>query len=161
MKEKVSFVPLGGCGEFGVNLNLYGYQDQWLMVDFGMGFADEQLPGIEIILPDIKFAEEHKKNLLGIVVTHAHEDHIGAIPYLWTRLKTPIYATPFTAEVIRIKMKEAGLLDQLVLHEIPLNGSRKFADRNSSTTVTSTPVTTSSSPTTCWGTSSTPISWSI
>ena len=126
MKEKVSFVPLGGCGEFGVNLNLYGYQDQWLMVDFGMGFADEQLPGIEIILPDIKFAEEHKKNLLGIVVTHAHEDHIGAIPYLWTRLKTPIYATPFTAEVIRIKMKEAGLLDQLVLHEIPLNGSRKF-----------------------------------
>lgn len=126
MKEKVTFLPLGGCGEFGVNLNLYGYNDEWLVVDFGMGFADDNLPGIDIILPDIKFLEERKNKLLGILVTHAHEDHIGAIPHLWTRLRTPIYATPFTAEVIRLKMKEAGLLDQLVLHEIPLQGSRKF-----------------------------------
>jgi len=126
MESKVSFIPLGGCGEFGVNLNLFGYQDQWLMVDLGMGFADDNLPGIEIILPDTKFIEERKKNLVGIVITHAHEDHIGAIPYLWTRLKAPIYATPFTAEVIRMKMKEAGLLEQLILHEIPLGGSRKL-----------------------------------
>lgn len=126
MTEKLTFIPLGGCGEFGVNLNLFGYQDQWLMVDLGMGFADDNLPGIEIILPDTKFIEERKKNLLGIVITHAHEDHIGAIPHLWTRLKAPIYATPFTAEIIRMKMKEAGLLEQLVLHEIPLKGSRKF-----------------------------------
>jgi len=126
MTAKLHFVPLGGCGEFGVNLNLFGYQDQWLMVDLGMGFADDNLPGIEIILPDPKFIEERKEKLLGIVITHAHEDHIGAIPYLWTRLRAPIYATPFTAEVIRMKMKEAGLLEQLVLHEIPLRGSRKF-----------------------------------
>jgi len=126
MENKVTFLPLGGCGEFGVNLNLFGYQDQWLMVDFGMGFAGDDLPGIEIILPDPKFIEERKDKLLGIVITHAHEDHIGALPHLWTRLRTPIYATPFTAEVIRIKMKEAGLLEQLILHEIPLQGSRKF-----------------------------------
>lgn len=124
--EKITFLPLGGCGEFGVNLNLFGYQDKWLMVDFGMGFAGDDLPGIEIILPDTKFIEERKDNLLGILVTHAHEDHIGALPYLWTRLRAPIYATPFTAEVIRMKMKEAGLLEQLILHEIPLGGSRKF-----------------------------------
>ena len=126
MENSVTFLPLGGCGEFGVNLNLFGYQDQWLMVDFGMGFAGDDLPGIEIILPDPKFIEERKDKLLGIVITHAHEDHIGALPHLWTRLRTPIYATPFTAEVIRIKMKEAGLLEQLILHEIPLQGSRKF-----------------------------------
>ena len=126
MENKVTFLPLGGCGEFGVNLNLFGYQDSWLMVDFGMGFAGDDLPGIEIILPDIKFIEERKDNLLGILVTHAHEDHIGAIPHLWTRLRAPIYATPFTAEVIRMKMKEAGLLEQLILHEIPLGGSKKF-----------------------------------
>jgi len=126
MENKVTFLPLGGCGEFGVNLNLFGYQDEWLMVDFGMGFAGDDLPGIEIILPDPKFIEERKDKLLGIVITHAHEDHIGALPHLWTRLRAPIYATPFTAEVIRIKMKEAGLLEQLILHEIPLQGSRKF-----------------------------------
>jgi ribonuclease J len=126
MKSTVTFLPLGGCGEFGVNLNLFAHNDEWLMVDFGMGFAGDELPGIDIILPDIKFIEERKDKLLGILVTHAHEDHIGAIPHLWTRLRAPIYATPFTAEVIRLKMKEAGLLEQLILHEIPLGGSRKF-----------------------------------
>ncbi|HCM83931.1 MAG TPA: ribonuclease J [Alphaproteobacteria bacterium] len=126
MKDKVTFLPLGGCGEFGVNLNLFSHNDEWLMVDFGMGFAGDELPGIDIILPDIKFIEERKEKLLGILITHAHEDHIGAIPHLWMRLRAPIYATPFTAQVIRMKMKEAGLLEQLILYEIPLGGSKKF-----------------------------------
>lgn len=126
MKEKITFLPLGGCGEFGVNLNLFGHNDQWLMVDFGMGFADDSLPGIDIILPDITFIEERKDKLMGILITHAHEDHIGALPYLWSRLRAPIYATPFTAEVIRMKMKEAGLLEQLILHELPLGSAKKF-----------------------------------
>jgi ribonuclease J len=126
MHNIVNFIPLGGCGEFGMNLNLYSHNDEYLMVDFGMGFADDNLPGIDILLPDIKYIEERKDKLLGILVTHAHEDHIGAIPHLWTRLRAPIYATPFTAQVIRMKMKEAGLLEQLILHEIPLGGSKKF-----------------------------------
>lgn len=126
MQEKVTFLPLGGCGEFGVNLNLFGHNDSWLMVDFGMGFAGDELPGIDIILPDIKFIEERKENLMGILITHAHEDHVGALPHLWNRLRAPIYATPFTAEIIRMKMKEAGLLEQIELHELPLGSSKKF-----------------------------------
>jgi len=115
-REKLLFLPLGGSGEIGMNLNLYGYKGKWLMVDCGMMFADENAPGVDLILPDTGFIEEESKNLIGLVVTHGHEDHIGAIPYLWERFRCPVYATPFTAELIKGKLQEAGLLDQVTLH---------------------------------------------
>ncbi len=91
------FAALGGAGEIGMNLNLYGYAGDWLIVDCGVTFGDDSQPGVEVVMPDPGFIAERRDRLLGIVATHAHEDHIGAIPYLWTRLCCPIWATPFTA----------------------------------------------------------------
>ena len=119
------FVPLGGTGEIGMNLNLYGYgmagERDWVMVDAGVTFGDDKDPGIDVIMPDTKFIENHKKSLLGLVLTHGHEDHIGAVAYLWPRLRCPVYATPFTAELVKGKLLEAGLLDQVPLHILQLN----------------------------------------
>lgn len=103
------FCPLGGSGEIGMNMNLFGCNGKWLMVDCGMTFGDEGVPGIDLIFPDPAFIEERRKDLLGLVLTHGHEDHIGAVPYLWERLRCPIWATPFTAELVRGKLVEAGL----------------------------------------------------
>ena len=89
-----------------MNLNLYGYAGRWLMIDCGISFADDTMPGIEVIMPDPGFIEERRDELVGIVVTHAHEDHIGAIQYLWPRFKTTVYATPFTANLLRQKLVE-------------------------------------------------------
>ena len=116
--NKLYFLPLGGSGEIGMNLNLYHTRGKWLMVDLGVTF--DQTPGIEVLMPDTKFIEEHTQNLVGIVLTHAHEDHIGAVPYLWPRLQCPLFATPFTASLLRYKLHEAGL--NAPLHEIPLSG---------------------------------------
>ena len=102
------FLPLGGAGEIGMNLNLYGCDGQWLMVDLGITFADEQLPGIDVILPDPTFIVERRDRLVGLILTHAHEDHLGAVVYLWSRLKCPVYATPFTAAVLRRKIERDG-----------------------------------------------------
>src|SRR4029079_2222520 len=98
--EELLFVALGGSGEIGMNVNLYGCQGQWLMVDLGLTFADPDYPGIDLILPDLEFIERQRDSLAGVVLTHGHEDHIGAIPYLAADLKTPLYATPFTAGLI-------------------------------------------------------------
>ena len=95
------FVPLGGSGEIGMNLNLYGCDDQWIMVDLGVTFGDESIPGVDVVMPDPDFIAERKDKLLAIVLTHAHEDHLGAVAYLWHRLECPVYATPFTAEFLR------------------------------------------------------------
>ena len=84
------FVPLGGVGEIGVNAYLYGQDGRWLMVDLGIGFADDRLPGVDIVLPDLQFIEQQRAFLDGLVLTHAHEDHLGAVPYLWPRLGCPI-----------------------------------------------------------------------
>ncbi|MBA4750030.1 MAG: ribonuclease J [Alphaproteobacteria bacterium] len=119
--EELLFLPLGGAGEIGMNLNLYGYGGKWLMVDLGVTFTQDL--GLEVLMPDPAFIVENKKDLVGLVLTHAHEDHIGAVPYLWTRLKCPIYATPFTAALVRAKLKEAGILHEVTLHEIPLGGA--------------------------------------
>ena len=100
------FVPLGGVGEIGVNAYLYGQDGRWLMVDLGIGFADDRLPGVDIVLPDLRFIEEQRAFLDGLVLTHAHEDHLGAVPYLWPRLGCPIWCTPFTAAVLRAKLAE-------------------------------------------------------
>lgn len=117
-KDELLFVPLGGSNEIGMNLNLYYYQGKWLMVDFGMGFADDYLPGIELIVPDIKFILDRKEDLLGIVLTHAHEDHLGAMPYLWQELECPVYATPFTASFLRKKMQESPHGRKLKIHHV-------------------------------------------
>lgn len=117
-KDSLYFLPLGGCGEIGMNLNLYHDQGKWIMVDMGITFDDTT--GIEVVMPDISFLEEIKDNLLGLVLTHAHEDHYGAIPYLWKKVKCPIFATPFTAEMLKFKLKEAGIHPPL--HVVPLKG---------------------------------------
>lgn len=121
--EALYFLPLGGSGEIGMNLNLYRHAGKWIMVDLGVTFADASLPGIDLVLPDISFIEERRDDLLAIVLTHAHEDHFGAVPYLWPRLRCPVYATAFTAELLRAKLAEAGLLGEVPLHEVDLGGS--------------------------------------
>lgn len=103
------FIPLGGSEQFGVNLNVYGCDGKFLAVDCGIGFADEHFPGVDILLPDSRFLEERADDLIGMVITHAHEDHIGAVAHLWDGLRCPIYCTPFTAEVLKAKCNEKGL----------------------------------------------------
>jgi len=120
-------LPLGGSGEIGMNLNAYGYGPpdarKWIVVDIGVTFGrEDSTPGIDLILPDPTYLEEVRDNIIGIVLTHAHEDHIGALGWLWPRLKAPCYATPFTAALIREKLREHGLLEKVPLTEIPLKG---------------------------------------
>jgi len=129
--DELVFLPLGGAGEIGMNLNAYGYGPpdarQWIVVDIGVTFGREELtPGIEIILPDPSYLEDERDNIIAIVLTHAHEDHIGALGWLWPRLKAPVYATPFTAALVRDKLREHGLLDKVPLTEIPLKGNLKL-----------------------------------
>ena len=123
--DELVFLPLGGSGEVGMNLNLYGYgpeaNRQWLVVDVGVTFGDLSTPGVDVIVPDPAFLEG--ENVRGIVLTHAHEDHIGALGWLWPRMKAPLYATPFTAYLIREKLREAGILDQVKIIEVPLGGT--------------------------------------
>ncbi len=125
--DELLFLALGGAGEIGMNLNLYGHAGKWLMVDLGVTFGDESTPGIEIIMPDISFIKERVGDLVGLVLTHAHEDHIGAVPYLWPQLKCPIYATPFTASVLRRKLEEAGLAKAAPITLIPMSGKVSLA----------------------------------
>lgn len=116
------FLPLGGSGEIGMNLNLYGTQGKWLMVDCGVTFGDDTTPGIEVIMPDIGFIAERKHDLVAIVITHGHEDHIGALEHLWGQLQVPIYATPFTARMIRAKFADNRALSKVRIIELPLSG---------------------------------------
>jgi ribonuclease J len=116
------FLPLGGSGEIGMNLNLYGYRGQWLMLDCGVTFGEEEHAGVDVIMPDPSFIAERKDRLLGIVATHAHEDHIGAIPYLWPQLQCPVWATPFTASLLRAKLEEAGLAGRVPITVVPMSG---------------------------------------
>lgn len=114
------FLPLGGADEIGMNFNLFGHDGKWIIIDCGVTFHDRF--GVEIITPDIRFIQENKIPISAIVVTHAHEDHIGALPYLWPLLKAPIYATPFTAALVRKKLKDQGLHKKAEVHEISLKG---------------------------------------
>ncbi|ABC63409.1 ribonuclease J [Erythrobacter litoralis] len=108
-EDELLFLALGGSGEIGMNVNLYGCQGKWLMVDLGMTFGANEYPGTELVFADLEFIEERRKDLLGVVLTHAHEDHIGAVPYFAEELGVPLYATPFTAELVLRKLEEAGL----------------------------------------------------
>jgi ribonuclease J len=121
-RKDLVFLPLGGAGEIGMNLNLYGHDGKWLMVDLGITFGDDSTPGVEVIMPDPSFIVERKKDLAGLVLTHAHEDHLGAVHWLWPQLECPIYATPFTAAVLRRKLVEAGLERAAKITEIPMSG---------------------------------------
>ena len=124
--DELLFLALGGSGEIGMNANLYGCRGKWIMVDLGVTFADPYYPGIDIIMPDMSFIEERRDDLLGIVLTHGHEDHIGALPYLAADLGVPLYATPFTAGLIAGKLDEEGLLDQVELKTVDLGGALKL-----------------------------------
>ncbi len=104
--DDLYFIPLGGSEQFGVNFNLYAYKGRWLGIDLGLGFADHRLPGIDIVLPDPVFLEDQRDDVEALIVTHAHEDHVGAVPYLWPRLKCPVYCTKFTALVLKKKIEE-------------------------------------------------------
>lgn len=118
------FLPLGGAGEIGMNLNLYAYNNEWLMVDLGVTFYDRL--GVDLMMPNPQYIIEKRKQLRGLLLTHAHEDHIGAVPYIWEQLKCPIYATPFTAELVRRKFKERSVDYGDFIHEIPLEGHQKI-----------------------------------
>jgi ribonuclease J len=120
--KELLFLALGGSGEIGMNVNLYGCQGKWVMVDLGLTFADPAYPGVELVLPDLAFIEERRADLTGIVLTHGHEDHIGAIPYLAHELGVPLYATPFTAGLIAGKLEEEGLTGQVTLNTVEMEG---------------------------------------
>jgi ribonuclease J len=126
-ENELVFLALGGLGEIGMNAYLYGYGPpdarKWLMVDLGITFPEgEDDPGIDVIFPDLRFIEEEKSTLTGLVITHAHEDHIGAVIDLWPRLGVPVYATPFTAGMLKAKLSEYGNRLQIPIREVPLNG---------------------------------------
>lgn len=120
-KDELLFLPLGGCNEIGMNLNLYGHKGKWIIVDFGVSFGGDSLPGVDVIMADPSFVEDHLEDVLAIVLTHAHEDHLGAIPYLWEDLKLPVYATPFTAAFLRKKLHETNFAAEVPIHTIGLN----------------------------------------
>ncbi|PSJ39793.1 ribonuclease J [Allosphingosinicella deserti] len=124
--KELLFLALGGSGEIGMNVNLYGCDGKWIMVDLGMTFADPGYPGIDLVLPDLAFIEERRKDLLGIVLTHGHEDHIGAIPYMAADLGVPLYATPFTAALIAEKLQEEGLTDEVQVKVIDIGGTGRI-----------------------------------
>lgn len=112
------FIPLGGAGEIGMNFNLYHYKGKWLIVDCGAGFAEDYMPGIDIIVPDINFILKYKKDILGIVITHCHEDHLGAVQYYWEMLDCPIYTSPFTASFLRGRLKDNDVKINNKIYEV-------------------------------------------
>ncbi|MGX7952614.1 ribonuclease J [Tsuneonella sp. HG249] len=114
-EDELLFLALGGSGEIGMNVNLYGCRGRWIMVDLGMTFSGNEYPGVDLVFADLEFIEERADALDGIVLTHAHEDHIGAVPYFAAELGVPLYATPFTADLVRRKLAEAGLVDDVEL----------------------------------------------
>ncbi len=131
-KNELIFCPLGGSGEIGMNMNLYAYgtedNQKWIIIDMGVTFADDSVPGVDLIFPDTGFIEEKKNDLLGIVLTHAHEDHIGAVSHIWPNLRCKIYATPFTAALIYEKFKEKKIDITSYLKIVPLNSKIKLGD---------------------------------
>ena len=124
--DQLTFLPLGGAGEIGMNLNLYGFgpedRETWVMVDLGITFGNGAQPGVDVIMPDPSFIEDRRDRLAGLVLTHAHEDHLGAVPYLWERLQCPIYATPFTISILKRKLGETEFGYRVEIIEVPLGG---------------------------------------
>jgi len=130
-QDELVLLPLGGAGEIGMNFNAYGFGPldarKWIVVDCGVLFGREtDTPGVDIIMPDIRFLSERRRDVLAIVLTHAHEDHIGAIGHLWPQLRCPMYATPFTARLMQDKLIEAGIEEQARVRVVPLGGKIKL-----------------------------------
>ncbi|MBO0712650.1 MAG: ribonuclease J, partial [Acetobacteraceae bacterium] len=123
----LAFLPLGGTGEIGMNLNLYRCDGQWLAVDCGIGFGDSESPEVDVMMPDPAFIAERRDRLCGLVITHAHEDHIGAVAWLWPQLRCPVYATPFAAAVLRRKLSEVGRLNEVKVHVVAPGGGVELA----------------------------------
>src|SRR6516162_7979634 len=123
--EELVFAPLGGVGEIGMNLAIYGLGDgrrrQWIAVDLGVSFGGADLPGVDLIMPDIRFLVEERRNVLGLVLTHAHEDHFGALLDLWPQLKLPVYATPFTAALLEAKRRGEPGAPEIPVTTVPLD----------------------------------------
>jgi ribonuclease J len=129
-EEALVFAALGGLGEIGMNMALYGFgtpkKRQWIMVDCGVSFAGPDLPGVDLIMPDIRFIEAERKNLLGIVITHAHEDHFGALADLWPRLGAPVYMTPFAANLLEARRYSEESRPHPPVRVIPQRGEFKL-----------------------------------
>ncbi|WP_211851724.1 ribonuclease J [Plastoroseomonas hellenica] len=121
-QNDLAFIPLGGTGEIGLNLNVYRCDGALLAIDCGIGFGGPALPEVDVMVPDAGWLADHRRDLAGLVITHAHEDHIGAVAHLWRQLRCPVYASPFAAAVLRRKLAEAGLLAEVPLHIVPLGG---------------------------------------
>ena len=130
--NELVFLPLGGVGEIGMNLALYGYgpanNREWIIVDCGVTFPGPDLPGVDLVLPDIRFIEAERKNLVGIVLTHAHEDHFGALIDLWPRLKVPVYATPFSASLLEAKCASERDAPKIAVNVVPVGGRITLGD---------------------------------
>jgi ribonuclease J len=123
----LAFLPLGGTGEIGMNLNLYRCDGKWLAVDCGIGFGGAAHPEVDVMMPDPGYIAARRDQLVGLLLTHAHEDHLGAVAWLWPQLRCPVYATPFAAAVLRRKLAEAQLLNQVRLHVVPPGGAIDLA----------------------------------
>ena len=123
----LAFLPLGGTGEIGMNLNLYRCDGKWLAVDCGIGFGGAEHPEVDVMMPDPAYIADRRDRLVGLVITHAHEDHLGAVAWLWPQLRCPVYATPFAAAVLRRKLAEVQLLNQVKLHVVPPGGAIDLA----------------------------------
>jgi len=128
LKEGLYFLPLGGSGEIGMNLNLYCCDGKWLMIDCGISFADDRAPGIDVIVPDAAWIAERREDLLAIIVTHAHEDHVGAVARLWPQFRCPVYTSPFTAEILSLKLAEEELEDEVEVNVIAPGSSVSLGD---------------------------------
>jgi len=126
--DKLVFLPLGGSGEIGMNLNLYCCNGKWLMIDCGISFADERAPGVDLIVPDAAWIAERSKDLLAIVITHAHEDHVGAVARLWPEFQCPVYTSPFTAEILHNKLSEEGISDLVEVNIVAPGSSLRLGD---------------------------------
>ena len=120
-KDDLIFLPLGGSDEIGMNANLFHHQGRWLMVDLGISFPDDTMPGVDVVLPDLSFIEKRRDQLDGLVITHGHEDHLGAIPYLWDKLRCPIYGSPFTLALVRGKLQEHLPNEKVPMISLPFN----------------------------------------
>ena len=128
LQEGLYFLPLGGSGEIGMNLNLYCCDGKWLMIDCGISFADDRAPGIDVIVPDATWIAERREDLLAIIVTHAHEDHVGAVARLWPQFRCPVYTSPFTAEILSLKLAEEGLENEVEVNVIAPGSSISLGD---------------------------------